>query len=58
MLNCDSILPCKRLSRSVANVSVIDKDMEENEPVVSMDYVSMRESNILIIFTLGLYNRN
>ena len=31
---------------------MVDKDMEENEPVVSMDYVSTRDDNILIILTL------
>ena len=41
ILSCNGSLPNKRLSlsRGAVNVSV-DNNMEENEPVVSLDYVS------------------
>ena len=47
ILNCENSLPCKRLSlsRSVVNISVTEKDVENNEPIVSMDHVSIREDD-------------
>lgn len=39
-VNCESNFACKRLSlsRSVVNVSVVEKDVDDNEPVISMDH--------------------
>ena len=41
IVNCENNLACKKLSlsRSVANVSVVEKDID-NEPIVSMDHVA------------------
>ena len=56
IVNCESNFACKRLSlsRSVTNVSVVEKDIDGNEPVVSMDHVSIREDNTLLVYILWL----